>query len=135
MYVCLTFSLRNKENIENSNCVTLRSWVIDVANSNTKDRPNYVLTRKEVKRQEAIYELYCGEKVLINDLCILKDCYYEPLLSTSIFSSDELITLFGGVIHLIEIHSRLRDKLMDLRDEYGFTKTVGPTLLNWVSRN
>lgn len=129
-----TGTLRKKptENVESTNNFTLKSWVLDVANSNIKDRPNYVLSRKEVKRQEAIYELYCGENVLINDLCVLKDYYYEPLIPTGIFSSDELLTLFSSVTHLIEIHSKLRDELIDLRDQYGFTDTVGPTILNWT---
>ena len=104
-----------------------------MAKISTKDRSNYSLSRKEVKRQEAIYELYCGENVLINDLCVLKEFYYEPLIPTGIFNSDELLTLFGGVTHLIEIHSSLRDELVDLRDQYGFTDIVAPTVLNWVS--
>lgn len=134
-YLHLTVLLfsRCKENIESTSNFTLRSWVLDVAKISAKDRPNYALSRKEVKRQEAIYELYCGENVLINDLCILKDFYYEPLMPTGIFNSDELLTLFGGITHLIEIHSRLRDELVDLRDQCGFTDIVGPTILNWVS--
>lgn len=88
-----------------------------------------------MKRQEAIYELYCGENVFINDLCVLKDFYYQPLISSSIFSSDELITVFGDITQLIEIHNRLRNELIGLRDKYGFTETVGSTILNWVSYN
>ncbi|CAL7946430.1 unnamed protein product [Xylocopa violacea] len=128
-----TLQKKHKDTIENSNNFTLRSWVLDVAKTSTsKDRSNYVLSRKEVKRQEAIYELYCGENVLINDLCILKDFYYEPLIPAGIFTSDELNTLFGSVTSLIEVHSRLRDELIDLRDQYGFTEFVGSTILNWI---
>ncbi|XP_076245738.1 rho guanine nucleotide exchange factor 3 [Calliopsis andreniformis] len=127
-----TLKKKCKENIESTNNFTLRSWVLDVANISSKDRPNYALSRKEVKRQEAIYELYCGENVLINDLCVLKDFYYEPLIPTGIFNSDELVTLFGGITNLIEIHSRLRDELVDLRDQNGYTDIVGPTILNWI---
>ncbi|XP_068974705.1 rho guanine nucleotide exchange factor 3-like isoform X1 [Bombus flavifrons] len=127
-----TLKKKHKNNIENSNNITLRSWVLDVANTNIKDKPNYVLSRKEVKRQEAIYELYCGENVFINDLCVLKDFYYQPLISSSIFSSDELVTVFGDITQLIEIHNRLRNELIGLRDKYGFTETVGSTILNWI---
>nr|XP_031844722.1 rho guanine nucleotide exchange factor 3-like [Nomia melanderi] len=130
-----TETLKRKRNktIESANNLTLRSWLLDVSKVNTKDRPNYALSRKEVKRQEAIYELYCGENVLINDLCILKDFYHEPLIPTGIFNSEELFTLFGCVNDLIEIHTRLRDKLIELRDQYGYTDTIGPTILNWIS--
>ncbi|XP_003707872.2 neuroepithelial cell-transforming gene 1 protein [Megachile rotundata] len=127
-----TLKKKKKENIECTNSFTLKSWVLDIAKTSTKDKSNYSLSRKEVKRQEAIYELYCGENVFINDLCILRDYYYEPLISTGIFTSDELVTLFGNITQLIEIHSRLRDKLIDLRDQCGYTDSVGPTLLNWI---
>ncbi|XP_034172602.1 rho guanine nucleotide exchange factor 3 isoform X1 [Osmia lignaria lignaria] len=127
-----TLKRKHKEDIECTNNFTLRSWVLDIAKTSTKDKSNYSLSRKDVKKQEAIYELYCGENVFINDLCILKEYYYEPLVSTGIFTSDELVTLFNDITHLIEIHSRLRDELIDLRDQYGYTDAVGSTLLNWI---
>lgn len=105
----------------------------DVAQPCNKERLNSTLSRSEIKRQEAIYELYCGENVLLNELCMLRNYYYEPMLATEIFTSEELSTLFGDLVNLIEIHSNLRDELFKLRDRYGFTKTVGPMLLNWVS--
>lgn len=108
---------------------------MDVAQTHGKERASSsVLSRSEVKRQEAIYELYCGENVLLNDLYLLRDFYYEPMLATGIFTSEELFTLFGDITKLIEIHSSLRDELLQLRDRSGFTKAVGPTVLNWVSR-
>lgn len=118
---------------ESCNNLTIRSWMLDVAQLHGKERLNSILSRSEIKRQEAIYELYCGENVLLNELYILKNFYYEPMLSTEIFTSEELHTLFGDLTNLIEIHSNLRDELLKLRDKSGFTKTIGPTLLNWVS--
>jgi hypothetical protein len=107
--------------------------VLDIAQFHGKERLNNILSRSQVKKQEAIYELYCGENVLLNDLYILRDFYYEPMLSTEIFTSEELLVLFGDLTNLIEIHSDLADKLIKLRDKSGFTKTVGPTILTWVS--
>lgn len=107
--------------------------MLDVAQSHGKERLNSILSRSEIKRQEAIYELYCGENVLLNELYVLQNFYYEPMLSTEIFTSEELFTLFGDFTNLIEIHSNLRDELLKLRDKSGFTKTIGPTLLKWVS--
>lgn len=94
---------------------------------------NNIPSRREIKRQEAIYELYCGENVLLNDLYLLRDFYYEPMLSTGICTSEELSTLFGDITTLIQIHSSLRDELLQVRDRSGFTKAVGPTILKWVS--
>jgi len=113
--------------------LTIRSWILDVAQPLNKECLKNILSRSEVKRQEAIYELYCGENVLLNELYVLRNFYYEPMLSTDIFTSEELFTFFGDLTNLIEIHSNLRDELLKLRDRSGFTKNVGPTLLNWVS--
>ncbi|CAL1688246.1 unnamed protein product [Lasius platythorax] len=130
-----TGTLRRKLNnaAENCNNLTIRSWMLDVAQSHGKERLNSILSRSEIKRQEAIYELYCGENVLLNELYVLQNFYYEPMLSTEIFTSEELFTLFGDFTNLIEIHSNLRDELLKLRDKSGFTKTIGPTLLKWLS--
>jgi len=122
-----------KNATESCNNLTIRSWVLDIAQVHGKERLNNILSRSQVKKQEAIYELYCGENVLLNDLYILRDFYYEPMLSTEIFTSEELLVLFGDLTNLIEIHSDLADKLIKLRDKSGFTKTVGPTILTWVS--
>ncbi|EFN76802.1 rho guanine nucleotide exchange factor 3 [Harpegnathos saltator] len=122
-----------KKSTGSCNNLTIRSWLSDVAHTQDKECLNTVLTRSEVKRQEAIYELYCGENVLLNDLFILRDFYYEPILPTGICTSEELTILFGDITNLIQIHSNLRDELLQLRDRSGFTKVVGPTILKWLS--
>ncbi|XP_011694833.1 PREDICTED: rho guanine nucleotide exchange factor 3-like isoform X2 [Wasmannia auropunctata] len=130
-----TRTLRKKLNKANESCnnLAIRSWMSDIAQPRGEERLNSVLSRSEIKRQEAIYELYCGENVLLNELCTLRNFYYEPMSTSEIFTSEELSTLFGDLVNLIDIHSNLRDELFKLRDRYGFTKTVAPTLLNWLS--
>ncbi|KAL0109620.1 hypothetical protein PUN28_014577 [Cardiocondyla obscurior] len=130
-----TRTLRKKFNnvTESCNNLAIRSWISDIAQPHGNERLNSVLSRSEIRRQEAIYELYCGENVLLNELYILRDFYYKPMSTTEIFNSEELSILFGDLVNLIEIHSNLRDELFKLRDRYGFTKTVGPMLLNWLS--
>lgn len=90
------------------------------------------MSRSAIKRQEAIYELFCGENVLLHDLYSLRDHYYEPLFHTGIFTATEMVTLFGDIPGLIEIHSKLRDDLQSIRDQNGYIEAVGPTILNWV---
>ncbi|XP_015594378.1 rho guanine nucleotide exchange factor 3 [Cephus cinctus] len=111
----------------------IRSWVVDVADGNNGVHPDISLSRSGIKRQEAIYELCCGEDVLLHDLCMLRDVYYEPLLSTGILNTNDMSILFGDISQLIEIHGQLRDELVKLRDSNGVTDTVGPIILNWVS--
>ncbi|XP_058805491.1 rho guanine nucleotide exchange factor 3-like [Phymastichus coffea] len=110
--------------------VTIRSWMFDVAELDIAS----TLSRREIKRQEAIYELFCGENVLLNELCILRDFYYQPLLATNIFTEEELNTLFGDVSKFIEVHGKLRDDMVDLRDRSGFTECVGPTIVDWLAQ-
>lgn len=105
----------------------------DIAQLRGKERVSSLLSRSEIRRQEAIYELYCGETVLLNELHTLRSFYYEPMSTAEIFTCEELATVFGDFVNLVEIHSNLRDELFKLRDRYGVTRTVGPTLLNWVS--
>lgn len=107
------------------------SWLKDVAGPNTRNNLKSIVNR-EVKKQEAIYELYCGENVLLHDLYMLKELYYEPLSSMEIFKSNELYTVFCHVSQLIDLHTEFRDRLLMLRDESGFTESVGPTILDWV---
>lgn len=129
-----TIRKKRRTSSETTNNFTLRSWLLDIANANVKETLNSTLGRREVKRQEAIYELCCGENLLIDELTVLRDFYREPLISSNIISSEEVFTLFGDLKSLIEIHSSLRDELISLRDCSGFTENVGPTILNWLPK-
>ncbi|XP_011300711.1 rho guanine nucleotide exchange factor 3-like [Fopius arisanus] len=125
-------SKRTRSICERAGNLAIRSWVTDVAGyCEASPRPSN-LGRTEVKRQEAIYELYCGENILLNDLITLKETYYEPLQMTDIFTPSELRTLFGDLDMLVHVHSKLRDDLVELRDSSGFTDIIGPTLLEWL---
>jgi hypothetical protein len=123
-----TSSFRMRISNEHNGNITIRSWMLDVAELDIAS----TLSRREIKRQEAIYELFCGENVLLNDLCILRDFYYQPLILTNIFTHEELVTLFGDVSKFILIHGKLRDEMVELRDRSGFTECVGPTIVDWV---
>ncbi|KAF7401700.1 hypothetical protein HZH68_007520 [Vespula germanica] len=129
-----TIKKKRRNSSSGTNNFTLRSWLLDIANANIKETLNSTLGQKEVKRQEAIYELCCGENLLLDELTILRDHYYEPLISSNIFSPEEIRTLFSDLTNLIEIHSNLRDELINLRDCSGFTDNVGATIFNWLPK-
>ncbi|XP_012259783.2 rho guanine nucleotide exchange factor 3-like [Athalia rosae] len=122
----------SKVNTERLDQLSIRSWIVDIAEGKCGGQLDKSLSRREIKRQEAIYELFCGEEVLLHDLNNLREIYYEPLLNANILTPGELSTLFGDISSLIDLHSRLRDELVDLRDASGFTKVVGTTLINWL---
>ncbi|XP_012278177.1 rho guanine nucleotide exchange factor 3 [Orussus abietinus] len=126
-----TLSKKSKRNKRCAEAVPIRSWVTDIAKQPIGCR-KLNLSRSEAKRQEVIYELYCGENTLLNDLYMLRDSYYKPLLVSGIFTTSELDTLFSDLPGLIQIHTTLRDQLSDLRDQFGFTENIGPTIINWI---
>ncbi|XP_015190810.1 PREDICTED: rho guanine nucleotide exchange factor 3-like [Polistes dominula] len=129
-----TIRKKRRNSSDSTNNFTLRSWLLDIANENVKETLNSTLGQREVKRQEAIYELCCGENLLIDELTILRDHYYEPLISSNIFTLQEIRTLFSDLTSIIEIHCNLRNELINLRDCSGFTDNIGATILNWIPK-
>ncbi|XP_074104810.1 rho guanine nucleotide exchange factor 3 isoform X2 [Cotesia typhae] len=125
-------SNRTQSKCEQVGTVVMNSWVTDVSKY-PPEKLTSIMSRNDIKRQEAIYELYCGENVLLNDLQELKESYLEPLQSTDIFTPSELRILFGDIDMLIHVHSKLRDDLIELRDTSGLTNSIGPTILEWLS--
>lgn len=97
-----------------------------------KSQNNNSISKIEIKKQEAIYELFCGENILLNDLQILKEYYYQPLQSTDIFTQSELRTVFGDIDMLIHIHCKLRDDLIEIRNSSGITDNIGSTMIDWL---
>ncbi|XP_046746799.1 rho guanine nucleotide exchange factor 3-like [Diprion similis] len=127
-----TAKKKSKVASERLDQLTIRSWIVDIAEGKFGGHLDLGLSRREVKRQEAIYELYCGEEVLLRDLDNLTEFYYEPLLQSDILTSGELATLFGDISSLIDLHKKLRDELVCLRDDSGFTDAVGSILISWL---
>ena len=62
------------------------------------------LTTREIKRQEAIYELSRGEQDLIEDLKLARKAYHDPMLKLSIMSEEELTHIFGDLDAYIPLH-------------------------------
>ncbi|XP_046482902.1 neuroepithelial cell-transforming gene 1 protein [Neodiprion pinetum] len=123
---------RSKVTAERLDQLAIRSWIVDIAEGKSSGHLDLSLSRREVKRQEAIYELFCGEDVLLRDLDNLREFYYEPLLRSDILTPGELATLFGDISSLVDLHKKLRDELVCLRDESGFTDAVGTILISWL---
>ncbi|XP_068104898.1 rho guanine nucleotide exchange factor 3-like [Hyperolius riggenbachi] len=100
--------------------------------SETYDSAREELSAREIKRQEVIYELMQGERMLIEDLNLVKKNYYEPMLTLAIMTQEELSQIFSILDSLPPLHQDLLDRLMKLRREDGTVDQVGPTMLEWL---
>ncbi|XP_036595030.1 rho guanine nucleotide exchange factor 3 isoform X2 [Trichosurus vulpecula] len=121
-----------------------RPWSRNAAPASTKRRDsklwsetfdvcvNQMLTSKEIKRQEAIFELSQGEEDLIEDLKLAKKAYHDPMLKLSIMTEQELNQIFGTLDSLIPLHEDLLSQLRQVRKTDGSTEHVGPILVGWL---
>ncbi|XP_034389395.1 rho guanine nucleotide exchange factor 3 isoform X2 [Cyclopterus lumpus] len=90
------------------------------------------LSPKEIKRQEAIFELAQGEQDLVEDLKLAKKAYHDPMLKLSIMTEQELNQIFGTLDSLIPLHEDLLSRLRDARKPDGSTEHVGRLLTGWL---
>nr|XP_043880370.1 rho guanine nucleotide exchange factor 3 isoform X2 [Solea senegalensis] len=90
------------------------------------------LSPKEIKRQEAIFELAQGEQDLVEDLKLAKKAYHDPMLKLSIMTEEELNQIFGTLDSLIPLHEDLLSCLRDARKPDGSTEHVGHILIDWL---
>ncbi|KAM7040849.1 rho guanine nucleotide exchange factor 3 isoform 4-T4 [Acridotheres tristis] len=121
-----------------------RPWARNGPPANTKRRDsklwsetfdvcvNHMLTSKEIKRQEAIFELSQGEEDLIEDLKLAKKAYHDPMLKLSIMTEQELNQIFGTLDSLIPLHEDLLRRLQEVRKPDGSTDHVGHILVGWL---
>ncbi|XP_007655163.1 neuroepithelial cell-transforming gene 1 protein [Ornithorhynchus anatinus] len=91
------------------------------------------LTTKEIKRQEAIYELSRGEQDLIEDLKLARKAYHDPMLKLSIMSEEELTHIFGDLDAYIPLHEDLLVRLREATKPDGTVEQIGHILVNWLS--
>lgn len=90
------------------------------------------LTAKEIKRQEAIYEMSRGEQDLIEDLKLARKAYHDPMLKLSIMSEEELTQIFGDLDAYIPLHEDLLARLGEATEPGGAVEQVGHILVSWL---
>ncbi|XP_037606614.1 rho guanine nucleotide exchange factor 3 isoform X2 [Sebastes umbrosus] len=90
------------------------------------------LSPKEIKRQEAIFELAQGEQDLVEDLKLAKKAYRDPMQKLKIMTEQELNQIFGTLDSLIPPHEDLLSRLREARKPDGSTENVGPILTDWL---
>ncbi|XP_061147578.1 rho guanine nucleotide exchange factor 3 isoform X2 [Syngnathus typhle] len=90
------------------------------------------LSPKDIKRQEAIFELAQGEQDLVDDLKLAKKAYHDPMLTLSIMTEQELNQIFSTLDSLIPLHEDLLSRLCQARNPDGSTEHVGQILTEWL---
>lgn len=90
------------------------------------------LTTKEIKRQEAIYEMSRGEQDLIEDLKLARKAYHDPMLKLSIMSEEELTQIFGDLDAYIPLHEDLLARIGEATKPDGTVEQIGHILVNWL---
>lgn len=95
-------------------------------------RLSQTLSPKEIKRQEAIFELVQGEQDLVEDLKLAKKAYHDPMRTLCIMTEQELNQIFGTLDSLIPLHEDLLSRLRDARKSDGSTEHVGHILTQWL---
>ncbi|XP_061922733.1 neuroepithelial cell-transforming gene 1 protein-like [Entelurus aequoreus] len=106
---------------------TLWSETLDVHQKGT-------LTTKEIKRQEAIFELSRGEQDLIEDLQLARKAYHDPMLKLSIMSEEELSHIFGDLDAYIPLHEDLLAQLSKATGTNGTVGQIGQIVVDWLPR-
>lgn len=92
------------------------------------------LSKKEIKRQEVINELFATEHAHVRMLSVLQTVFSRPLEREEIMSITELATIFPSLDEIIEMHYAFYENLKKLRqeDEY-IVKIISTPLLNRFS--
>ncbi|XP_045385659.1 neuroepithelial cell-transforming gene 1 protein isoform X2 [Lemur catta] len=90
------------------------------------------LTTREIKRQEAIYEMSRGEQDLIEDLKLARKAYHDPMLKLSIMSEEELTHIFGDLDSYIPLHEDLLARIGEATKPDGTVEQIGHILVNWL---
>ncbi|XP_029095096.1 neuroepithelial cell-transforming gene 1 protein isoform X1 [Monodon monoceros] len=90
------------------------------------------LTSREIKRQEAIYEMSRGEQDLIEDLKLARKAYHDPMLKLSIMSEEELTQIFGDLDAYIPLHEDLLARIGEATKPGGTVEQIGHILVNWL---
>ncbi|KAK7101617.1 neuroepithelial cell-transforming gene 1 protein-like [Littorina saxatilis] len=107
-----------------------RTWTDSMAG----DKHVHAMSRQVVKRQEAIYELYQGEKDISEDLINVRKMYRDSMMTLELCTSDEAYQIFGPLDQLIPVHQDLAKRLEQQRLRDGTTHGVGQQILDWVPR-
>ncbi|XP_072317501.1 rho guanine nucleotide exchange factor 1 isoform X2 [Eucyclogobius newberryi] len=89
------------------------------------------LSKKEIKRQEVINELFATEHAHVRMLSVLQMIFSKPLERQELLTADEVAAIFPNLDEIIEMHYNFYENLKILRLDDGFiVKSISTTVLN-----
>ncbi|XP_035278095.1 rho guanine nucleotide exchange factor 1b isoform X3 [Anguilla anguilla] len=89
------------------------------------------LSKKEIKRQEVINELFATEMAHVCMLSVLQNVFFRPLEREMIMPLTELAAIFPSLDEIIDLHYAFYESLKKLRVEDNYiVRSVGATLLH-----
>ena len=92
------------------------------------------ISKQDLKLQEAIYEISCGEEDLAEDIQLVQKTYADSLLSLKILTPSEVQLVFGKLKTLLPMHVELYRALRNHRcPNTGVSQKIGKTMLTWVN--
>eukprot|EP00050_Salpingoeca_kvevrii_P017952 m.69528 g.69528 ORF g.69528 m.69528 type:complete len:500 (-) comp7823_c0_seq1:314-1813(-) len=108
------------------------SWVETLGDS-AKDIVRDVEPR-EIKRQEAIYEITSGEKRYVGDLNYVMKVFFSPMLAVSCITEAEQTDIFSNLDKIAELHNGLSAAFHKARDPFSGISELGSILSLWIPR-
>lgn len=96
------------------------------------------LDKKEIKRQECIFETIYSERDFVKDLEYLREFWIRPLSETKIIRQSErdhfVKTVFYGINEIWEINLKFAEALTKRQQEDHVVKEVGDIFLEFIPR-
>ncbi|CEP60449.1 Rho family guanine nucleotide exchange factor ROM2 LALA0_S01e11144g [Lachancea lanzarotensis] len=94
------------------------------------------LSKKEIKRQEAIYEVFITEKNFVKSLEVIRDTFMKSLAETNIIASDIrknfLKHVFAHVNDIYSVNRRFLDSLSDRQKSSTIADGIGDLFLRFI---
>ncbi|XP_051263670.1 rho guanine nucleotide exchange factor 1b isoform X5 [Dicentrarchus labrax] len=89
------------------------------------------LSKKEIKKQEVINELFATEHAHVRMLSVLQTIFSKPMEREELLTAPELATIFPSLDEIIEMHYNFYENLKKLRlDDNFIVKSISTTVLN-----
>ncbi|SCU78040.1 LAMI_0A03202g1_1 [Lachancea mirantina] len=94
------------------------------------------LSKKEIKRQEAIYEVYTTERNFVKSLEIIRDTFMKTLAETNIIPADIrknfIKHVFAHVNDMYSVNRRFLDSLSDRQKSSPIVNGLGDIFLRFI---